>query len=67
MTVGITSGLLFDLARLFRKESEALTYPYAWPPKVTTAEETKESMRLLVTSWSISYRAVLAKYTEETS
>lgn len=65
MKTNMTSALLFELARLFRDEADAIHQPYAWPPRpAMTEEEKREVMRLDATAARIAYRARLRAYEE---
>lgn len=59
------SELLYELAILFQHEQDAITQPYAWPPRPPlTEEERREADRLYVTGRRIGYRAQCAAYEE---
>ena len=58
--------LLYELARLFQHEEDAIVQPYAWPPRAPlTPEERREADRLRVTASRIAYRAAEAAYEEQ--
>jgi hypothetical protein len=62
----VTFALLYELANLFMAEADAITQPYAWPPRPDlTPEERREVDRLIVTSRRIAYRAACAAYEEQ--
>lgn len=61
----MTSALLWDLYRVYRSESEAITQDYAWPPRgPLTDDELREVNRLEACMRGIAYRAHVAEYEE---
>ncbi len=61
----MTATLLYELANLFLVEADAITQPYAWPPRPDlTTDKRREVDRLVVTSRRIAYRAACAAYEE---
>lgn len=57
--------LLYELANLFRVEADAITQPFAWPPRRTLSDaERREVQRLDVTASAIRYRGDVAAYEE---